>query len=84
MKIIEQLKHYVGEEIIQDGNSDVLTENGSLLESGMIDSLGIIQLVSFIEENYQIKIDGEELIQENFETLRSISDMVSRMMEQSN
>jgi acyl carrier protein len=55
-----------------------LRETDSLLENGVIDSVAMIELVSFIEETYGIHIPDEDLMPEHFETLESIVSYIER------
>ena len=77
MQTIEVLKQFVAEELVRESSLEGLDENQSLLESGIIDSMGILLLVSFIEEKFKIKIEAEDLIPENFNSLNSITCMIS-------
>ena len=55
------------------GRSEIdLKPDLSLLESGIIDSTGVLELVMFIEEKYSIKIEDEELIPENLDSIDNI------------
>lgn len=47
-----------------------------LLEGGLIDSLGILEVVSFIETEFNIAVADEELLPENFGSVRSLSIFV--------
>ncbi len=57
------------------GNIDV--ERESLVESGIIDSLGIMKLVDFIEKEFHVKIGDADLVPENFETLDDITKLLA-------
>jgi acyl carrier protein len=48
----------------------------NLLESGIIDSLGILDLVNFLEQNLGITLSDEELVPENFLTIERLSAFV--------
>ena len=50
----------------------------SLLESGMIDSLGVLDLVSFIETEFQITVADDDLTPENFQTIERMMAFVDR------
>ena len=50
----------------------------SLLESGTIDSVGVMQLVGFLETTYGIKVQDEDLMPDNFDTLAAIAAFVTR------
>ena len=54
------------------GNADGLTENTSFLEEGIIDSTGVLELVTFLEQTFSIQINDEELIPENLDSLNKI------------
>jgi len=52
-------------------------KNGeSLLESGIVDSLGILELVDFLEHTFDMTISDEELIPENFHSIQNIGAFV--------
>lgn len=78
MRTIEILKQFITEEFFPDGDANDLKEDQSLLESGIIDSLGIMKLLIFIEEKFQLKVSDKELIPENFETLSTIAKLISQ------
>lgn len=65
----EKLKIFLAKEA-RDRNIDL--DHSSLLESGIIDSLGIMKLVQFIETEWKIVISDEEIMPDNFETVESI------------
>jgi acyl carrier protein len=55
------------------GRSDVVIEHDlSLIEKGIMDSTGVLELVEFLESTYSIKVEDEELIPENLETINNI------------
>ncbi len=54
----------------------LLNEDVPLLESGIIDSLGTLEVVGFLEQTFNIKIEDEDLSPENFATLRCLVSFV--------
>jgi len=48
-------------------------DDDSFLEKGIIDSTGVLELVGFIEETFNIKIEDEELIPENLDSLDKLN-----------
>lgn len=70
-----QVKEIVYNFIVENflfGNSDGLNYETSFLDEGIIDSTGILELVSFLEEKFNIKIYDEELIPENLDSIEKI------------
>ena len=78
MDIEGKLKKYIMTELMfeQDGATFSLGGDESLLARGIIDSMGFIQLVQFIEKEFNIKVKDEEMIPENFETINSIEHFI--------
>jgi hypothetical protein len=54
---------------------------GDPLEEGVVDSLGIEQLVQYIEEEYGVKLSDEDLVERNFESLAAVAALVDRKMK---
>ena len=63
----------------EEGNG--FADDQSFLESGIIDSTGLLELVSFIEQNYGITIGDREMVPENLDSLRNVSQLVARKLE---
>ncbi len=69
----EMIEHYIKENFITGRNaSAVLVPETSLLESGIVDSTGILELVLFLEEQFSIKIEDEEIVPENLDSINNI------------
>jgi len=50
------------------------------LERGVIDSTGVLELVAFLEERYAIKVEDNEVIPQNLDSIESISNYVNRKL----
>ena len=79
MQVIEVLRTFIKDQLVP--NLDHLDENQSLLEGAILDSLRIVKLVMFIEEKFDLNISDRELVPDNFETLSSISKLISNKHE---
>jgi acyl carrier protein len=55
-----------------------ITENESLLDSGIVDSLGVLEMVEFLEKTFSITIYDEELIPKNFHSIQSIAVFIKQ------
>lgn len=60
------------------GAADELTDGASLLEGGVIDSTGVLELVGFLESSYGIEVSDTELVPENLDSVEAISGYVAR------
>lgn len=63
--------------IVEDSNVQ-LNNTTELLESGILDSLGIAQLVAAIETEFNIELDGDDIIPENFDTINAINALINK------
>ena len=73
----------IREFIIQNflyGDGARLTDQTSLLEEGIIDSTGLLELVTFLEDQYQIRIDDDELVPANLDTIENVSTFLERKL----
>jgi acyl carrier protein len=55
------------------GDSTRLTEDESFIESGIVDSTGILELVAFLEGTYGIVVEDEEVVPENLDSLSAVT-----------
>lgn len=71
------LSNYIKEEFIRNRNAN-LRDDEDLLSSGIIDSLGILKLVTFIEERFKIQVPDEDVVYENFNSIQSLSNYLDQ------
>ena len=62
------------------GEETGLTDDDSLLEEGIVDSTGILQLVTFLEREFSIVVGDEELVPENLDSLGQIKSYLQRKL----
>ena len=79
MDIIKDIRAYIVDNFLF-GDGDELQYESSFLESGIIDSTGILELITFLEETCHIKVEDDELIPENLDSLEKIHDFLERKM----
>lgn len=71
----QEIRSYIVDKILFD-DGEILDEDLSFQESGILDSTGFLELITFIEERFGIEISDWELIPENFDTLRKVAGFV--------
>lgn len=70
---------FIREELLYDSHQP-LTEDLDLIEKGVIDSMSLLRLVSFMEEQCQITVQDEDLVLGNFRSLKAIQAFVQRCL----
>jgi len=81
MTIEETIKNFVTSNFIIEENPVPLDNDRSFLDSGIIDSTGILELVSFIEEQYGFKIQDEELIPDNLDSVYKVVRFIEKKLQ---
>jgi acyl carrier protein len=66
------INDYVSKELVQDPALLPLADDTSLLETGILDSLGLLKLVVFLEERFGIAMGDTDLLPENFASVNAI------------
>ena len=62
------------------GSDEGLKDEVSFLDEGIIDSTGILELVSFLEETFDIAVEDEELIPENLDSIKNVVAYLEKKM----
>jgi acyl carrier protein len=78
--IKKQIVEFIGRDFLYDGNMLDLGENVSLLENGIIDQTGVLELVLFVEDTYGFATPESDLTPENFDTISNIAKYVHRRL----
>ena len=63
------------------GNDQGLNDDISFLDEGIIDSTGILELVSFLEEEFDISVEDEEIVPENLDSIKNVVSYLERKMQ---
>lgn len=71
-----QIRQYVRENFILGQEDLELSDQDSFLESGIIDSTGILELVAFVEESFDIEILDEEMLPENLDSISNAANFI--------
>lgn len=74
----EEIRRFVVSNFLFGREDGTLDGHTSFLENGIIDSTGVLELVAFLEENYQIKVRDNELVPENLDSLEKVTRFVGR------
>ena len=79
VEIEQRVRKFITGELMRNPDPFCLEPEEPLLRKGMIDSIGIQQLVAFLESEFDLSISDDDLTVENFQTLRSISELVKTL-----
>lgn len=75
-EIRKQVHQFIRKNFLFDDKA-ALGDDQSLLGSGVVDSTGILELISFLEETCRVKFADSELVADNFDTINRIADFIA-------
>jgi acyl carrier protein len=73
----DDIRRYIVANGSYQGAEHELTDERELITEEILDSLGLYQLVSYLEEHFGVEVDDEELVYENFATVADIAQLVA-------
>jgi len=76
--IEQQLRQFVVNNFLFGQGEDQLSNHDSFLEKGIVDSTGVLELVVFLEKQYRIKIEDEELIPANLDSIDNLLRFIEK------
>jgi acyl carrier protein len=72
------VRELIAENFHYRGDIEKLSESDSLLEAGLIDSMGVLELVTFLESTFSIQVADEEVVPENIDTISRVVAYIQR------
>jgi acyl carrier protein len=81
MTTSEIIRNFVTTELVLDNSAKKLSDTDKLIDSGIIDSMDILTLLSFLEEQFGIEIESDELLPDNFESIDVMAKMINSKLD---
>jgi len=79
----ELIRQFVIEKLARAKKINHIDDQDNLIENGIIDSLGVMQLVAYLEGTFAVKVKDEDIIPDYFESLDAISNYIERLRQPS-
>ena len=79
MKYKDDICQFITEKFLF-GEEKEINDHDSLLEAGIIDSTGILELISYLEDHFKIKVNDDELFPENLDSIANICSFLNEKM----
>ncbi|MEZ4600277.1 MAG: acyl carrier protein [Syntrophotaleaceae bacterium] len=80
--IKQKIRTYIVENYLF-GDDEGLEDNTSFLEEGIVDSTGILELIGYISDEFEIHVEDEELVPENLDSLNNVTAYIGRKLGES-
>lgn len=78
MEIKTELRNFILENFMMGMEESGLNDSDSLLDKGIIDSTGVLELVGFLEEHYEFTIEDDELVPDNLDSVNNLIKFIEK------
>ena len=76
MEIESKIKKFLAENVLFTGETFGYGDDDSFLEVGIIDSVGVMELLEFVQEEFKVTVDPEELTPDNFDSVNKLAAFI--------
>jgi len=73
-----EIRKFITENMLFSADGFNYGDNDSLLEAGIVDSIGVMELVSFVDKNYKITVPPEDISPDNFDSISRLAGYIRR------
>ena len=74
----EKIRNFILENYLFTDDQSALDSGDSFLEKGILDSTGILEVIFFLEDEFGIKVEDEEMIPENLDSVNNLLAFIER------
>jgi len=76
VQVDETIRKFLADNFLLSDGDFNLADDASLLEEGVVDSTGVLELITFVEDTFQIAVDDEDVTPDNFDSVSKIASYV--------
>jgi acyl carrier protein len=80
MEIEAQIRKYVAQNLLFSDNGFEYDNDDSFLQEGIVDSVGVLELVLFVEETFGLTVDDQEITPDNFDSVNKLANYIRSKM----
>jgi acyl carrier protein len=75
-----RVREFIGETFLVGNEKDKLNDSDSFMQHGIVDSTGILELATFIESEYSLTIEDNEMVPDNLDSIDNLAGFVARKL----
>ena len=79
--VVADVRGYIVERFLFGQGGDSISNTDSFLESGIVDSTGVLELVMFLEQRFGIKVNDDELVPDNLDSIDKVAGFIGRKLK---
>jgi acyl carrier protein len=78
MEIESEIKKFIAKNLLYSGDGFKYGDDVSFLEEGIVDSIGVMELVAFVEENFKFRVNDQDVTPDNFDSVNRLASYIRR------
>jgi acyl carrier protein len=79
MEIEKKIRSFIVTQLYY-ADDNPITDEDSFLETGVVDSMGVMELVAFVQSDFGVEVQQSEIVVENFDSIRKLADFIRRKL----
>jgi len=76
MEIESEIREFIAKNLLYSGDGFKYGDDVSFLEEGIVDSIGVMELVAFVEDRYEIQVDDQDVTPDNFDSINRLAKYI--------
>ena len=76
----EMIRTYIAKNILFSGNGYPYPDDASFLNEGIVDSMNMLELVMFVEEQFDVHVEDQDIVPDNFDSVSKLATYVRRKL----
>jgi len=81
MSVEHKIRNYILENYLFTDDDSALVNSDSFLEKGILDSTGILEVIFFIEDEFGVKVEDDEMVPDNLDSVDNITGFIGRKQQ---
>lgn len=81
MTIEDKIKVYILDNFLFTDDQEALAREDSFMEKGIVDSTGMLEIIYFIEDEFEVKVDDDEMVPENLDSVSNIARFLEKKIK---
>jgi acyl carrier protein len=77
-QIAAVIRTYIAENILFSGTKYPYSDDASFLDEGIVDSMNVLEIVTFVEKHFGLKVEDSDIVPDNFDSVSRIAAYVGR------
>ena len=82
MDYTDRIEKFIVDELLFGGSKGQINPDDSLFASGVLDSLSLLRLIAFLEEQYSVIVNDTEVVPDNFQSINEINSFVTKKIKE--